>query len=322
MPNILRILSTTKHYGGDIFEDELQDILETAGNSVVAFNPVPSGGSRIQKIPRYLKNLTQISDQAKNCDFIIRAMNHVFFMASIPKQLVIAYHYDTAYCHPLVKAHHILTLQSLVANKNKLHKLIVISKFWQDYFFNLGFKNIEIVYCGFDKKDFLVDSMSMQSLRSKINPGDKKIVYIGNSQRKKGADQVYEVLNDRNDILLVTSGNKDIDLPCLNLNLNRQEYLALLKLSSAVITFSQFKEGWNRVAHEAMMLGVPVIGSGFGGMGELLNGGGQKVVTRRAELNSALNAVLVDSEIGARGKEFAETFTKEKFRDSCLGLLR
>jgi hypothetical protein len=28
-----------------------------------------------------------------------------------------------------------------------------------------------------------------------------------------------------------------------------------------------------------MMMGVPVIGSGFGGMGELLSGGAQKIVT-------------------------------------------
>ena len=75
------------------------------------------------------------------------------------------------------------------------------------------------------------------------------------------------------------------------------------------------------MAHEAMLMGVPVIGSGYGGMGELLEKGGQKIVTNPADLSSSLNSILMDREMGARGREFAETFTKEKFDKSCLGIL-
>ena len=38
---------------------------------------------------------------------------------------------------------------------------------------------------------------------------------------------------------------------------------------------SKFLEGWNRTAHEAMLCRTPVIGSGTGGMRELLLGGQQ-----------------------------------------------
>lgn len=322
MSQILRIISTTKKYGGDLFEDEMEEALSSAGHKVKEFNPVPQGQGRLHKVPGYLKNLMTISDQAQNSDYVLRAMNHVFFMESQPKQIVVAYHYDTAYCHPLVKAHHYMTLRSLIGNKNKVSKLVVISKYWREYFHELGFKNIETIYCGFDKNEFVADSQIMENLLSKINPGDKKIVYIGNSQKKKGADKAYEALKDRKDILLVTSGNKDVDLPCLNLDLNRKEYLAFLKISDVVVTFSQFKEGWNRVAHEAMMMGVPVIGSGMGGMGELLSGGGQKIVTHPSLLSKSLDDVLQDREIGLRGKEFAETFTRERFDQSCVDLVR
>lgn len=321
MSQILRIISTTKKYGGDLFEDEMEQAFQSAGHLVRGFNPVPEGKGRLNKVPGYLQNLMTISEQAKNSDYVVRAMNHVFFMESNPKQIVVAYHYDTAYCHPLVKAHHYMTLRSLLGNKNKLSKLVVISKYWQDYFYHLGFKNIETVYCGFDKSEFMVDQNLAADLRNRINPGDKKIVYIGNSQKKKGADKVYAALKERQDILLVTSGNKDVDLPCLNLDLNRKEYLALLNLSDVVITFSQFKEGWNRVAHEAMMMGVPVIGSGFGGMGELLSGGGQKIVTDLSYLNSTLGEVLEDKEIGMQGREFAMTFTRERFDQACRHLI-
>lgn len=321
MSKILRIISTTKKYGGDLFEDEMQEALIAAGNVVQEFNPVPQGAGRIQKVPGYLQNLMSISNYAKDSDYILRAMNHVFFMKDHPKQLVIAYHYDTIYCHPLVKAHHYLSLRSLLKHKESVTKLVVISKYWQDYFYNLGFRNIETIYCGFDRNDFIVDQRSLQELQTKINPENKKIVYIGNSQRKKGADKVYEALRLREDLVLITSGNKDIELPCLNLDLDRKGYLALLQLSSAVVTFSQFKEGWNRVAHEAMMLGIPVIGSGFGGMGELLTGGRQKIVTEASALSAALNAVFADAEMGLRGREYAETFSKEKFEKSCLDLV-
>ena len=322
MSQILRIISTTKKYGGDLFEDEMEDAFQAAGHKVREFNPVPQGQGRLHKVPGYLQNLMHISDQAKNSDYVLRAMNHVFFMESRPKQIVVAYHYDTAYCHPLVKAHHYLTLRSLIGNKDKVNTLVVISKYWREYFHDLGFKNIETIYCGFDKNEFIADSNIIENLRSRINAGDRKIVYIGNSQKKKGADKAYEALKDRKDILLVTSGNKDVDLPCLNLDLNRKEYRAFLKLSNAVVTFSQFKEGWNRVAHEAMMMGVPVIGSGLGGMGELLSGGGQKIVTDPTLLSKSLDDVLQDREIGPRGKEFAESFTRERFDQSCVELVQ
>lgn len=321
MAKILRLLSTTKKYGGDLFEDEMQMAFSNCDHYVEVLNPVPSQGTRLYRVPKYLQNLKRLSNQNKDFDFVFRAMNHVFFMDSNPKQLVIAYHYDTTYCHPLVAAHHYLTLRSLIHHKDKVHKLIVIAKYWRDYFFNLGFKNVETIYCGFDKKNFVTSEQALEKLRLKINPRDKKIVYIGNPQRKKGADKVYKALKHRDDILLITSGNKDVDLPCLNLELSYPDYLAMLKLSCAVITFSQFKEGWNRVAHEAMMMGVPVIGSGLGGMSELLLGGGQMKVTNAKDLSWALDRVMQNNEIGLQGKEYAETFTRERFETSCNQLI-
>lgn len=319
---ILRIISTTKKYGGDLFEDEMQAAFEWAGHSVRCINPIPTGTGRAGKVPGYINNLLHIDEQAKNVDYVIRAMNHVFFMKSRPKQIVVAYHYDTAFSHPLVKAHHFLTLKSLVRNRNKINKLVVISKYWRDFFYDLGFKNIETIYCGFNESDFSLSDQDVQAFKKNHHLENKKIVYIGNPQRKKGADKVYAALKDRSDIVLVTSGNKDVELPCLNLNLPYKEYLHLLKASAAVITFSQFKEGWNRVAHEAMMLGVPVIGSGLGGMGELLDGGGQIIVTDPDDLNSALNKVLENSELGVRGREFAQTFTQERFRKACVEIVK
>lgn len=319
MKKILRVLSTSKKYGGDLFEDDIQRAWEHDGNIVQVINPVPDGVGRFNKIPTYFENLVKLRSVTDQ-EFLLRAMNHSFFIKKSPKQLVIAYHYDTSFCDLLVKVHHYLTLKSLILNKNSLHKLIVISSYWRDFFFSLGFHNIETIYCGFNLKEFDISDDQVRLFREKYQLNDKKIIYIGNSQRKKGAEIVFNQLKDLK-YLLVTSGNKDIDLPCLNLNLNRHEYLCLLKASSAVITYSQFKEGWNRVAHEAMLFGVPVIGSGLGGMGELLKGGHQRIVLSAKDLKSELESVLQDREIGLRGKEFASSFTMDKFNKSCLQLL-
>ena len=44
----------------------------------------------------------------------------------------------------------------------------------------------------------------------------------------------------------------------------------LLQAASVAVTMSKFNEGWCRTAHEAMLCKTPVVGSGMGGMGELL----------------------------------------------------
>lgn len=320
MAKILRILSTTKKYGGDLYEEEMQQALASQ-HSVELFNPVPTEStSRIQKLPAYIQNLHHIGDK-KNYDYVIRALNHVFFMQQEPKQIVIAYHYDTAFCHPLVKMHHYLTLKSLLFAKDKTFRLVVIAQYWADFFQQLGFKNIENIYCGFKKEEFQVSDEEVQKFLQKHQLEGKKLLYIGNSQKKKGAPQVYEALKD-SDYFMVTSGNKDVELPLLNLSLNFKDYLCLLKASGAVVTFSQFKEGWNRVAHEAMMLGTPVIGSGLGGMGELLQGGGQIVCSDPRELKKQIDHIYANKDLGLQGKAFAETFTMERFNQSWRGLVR
>lgn len=318
MNSILRVLGTTKKYGGDLYEDELTEALSREYR-VEAFQPVPPTG-KVLGLKKYFLNLLSLSTK-NSYDFVLRPMNHAFFMRSVPKQVVIAYHYDCSHCHPLVRIHHFLSLKSLVANKDQIHKLIVISKYWQDYFADLGFKNIELLYCGFDLSQFHVSDQEVSAFRLKYGLEGKKVVYIGNAQKKKGADLVYEALKGT-DYFMVTSGNKDIDLPVLNLNLSHREYLCLLKSAGLVITYSQFKEGWNRVAHEAMLMGTPVIGSGLGGMGELLSGGGQSICADPAGLKSLVDQLFGSQEVGRQGQEYARQFTIERFNQRALEIFK
>ncbi len=85
---------------------------------------------------------------------------------------------------------------------------------------------------------------------------------------------------------------------------------------------SKFLEGWNITAHEAMLCQTPVIGSGKGGMRELLEGGGQIICTEFSELPRHIDYALKNQqELGFKGYEFASQFTLEKFETEWLNLV-
>lgn len=93
---------------------------------------------------------------------------------------------------------------------------------------------------------------------------------------------------------IVISGRPQSQLDCIYLNLNHREYVTLLAVSNLVITMSKFLEGWNRTAHEAILVGTPVVGSGQGGMLELLEKSNQKVVTNFSDLDEIVSKILCE----------------------------
>ena len=163
-------------------------------------------------------------------------------------------------------------------NLRKMDAIVVIAKYWEDFLKNRGFKNIYRIYCGFDIKDFNIADQEILDFKEHNNLTQKPIVYLGNCQKGKGVVESYQALKDLN-VHLVTSGVKAVDIPATNFNGSYREYLMLLKASEVAITMSKFKEGWCMTAHEAMLCKTPVIGSGKGGMKELLERGGQIICT-------------------------------------------
>jgi len=109
-----------------------------------------------------------------------------------------------------------------------------------------------------------------------------------------------------------------VNIPALNLNLDYHDYILLLKSSSVVITMSKFMEGWNRTAHEAMLCKTPVIGSGLGGMRELLEGGRQIICDDFEDLEEKVSHVLDHPEMGEMGFEFVRQFTAKKFNEGWV----
>jgi len=65
---------------------------------------------------------------------------------------------------------------------------------------------------------------------------------------------------------------------------------------------------------EAMLCKTPVVGSGSGGMRELLKGGGQLVCEDFSDLPGKVQFAILHQDFGERGYRFAKTLTQNRFR--------
>ena len=186
----------------------------------------------------------------------------------------------------------------------------------------MGHNSIEIIYNPFNLEEFTFSDDDIEKFKAKYQFSEKPIIYLGNCQKAKGVVEAYSALKGL-DAHFVTSGAKDVNLPALHLNVNYREYLMLLQASSVAITMSKFNEGWCRTAHEAMLCKTPVVGSGLGGMGELLEGGKQIICPDFSKLRDCVEYSMAESKLGEAGYTFAsqDRFTRGFFKDKWVNLV-
>jgi len=206
----------------------------------------------------------------------------------------------------------------------KTDAIVVISEYWKNYFIKKGYKNIYKIYCGFDLNNFNIKDQEVSEFKERYKLTMKPIIYLGNCQRPKGVVDSYKELCDL-DVHFVTSGRQTVKIPASNFDLEYGEYLKLLKASAIVVTMSKFEEGWCMTSHEAMLCKAPVIGSGLGGMKELLEGGGQIICQDFKDLRKKVEFLLNNPEerrlLGEKGYQFAKDFTLERFKREWVDLV-
>jgi glycosyltransferase involved in cell wall biosynthesis len=314
----IQLLETSyKKYGGNIYERIVGEILEKYYDASVENIGVTS-----KKKWRYFQAFEYFYNMyKKSCDNSINVaikpyQASIFFNNNkFVKNVVLIHHIDSSYCSLLTKLYQEFLEYNLKKNKKNIDSIIVVSKYWKKYVESMGFKKVFVLYNAFDIKEFDIAEEELEIFRTKHNfKNDKPIIYLGNPQPKKGVDRAFDELKDL-DVQFVVSGTGSLNLENVKkLDLDYKEYLKLLKISDVVLTMSQFKEGWCRVAHEAMLLKTPVIGSGMGGMKELLLGGNQVIVEDFKELeDKVFYAINNKTELGMSGFKFARKFTMEKF---------
>jgi glycosyltransferase involved in cell wall biosynthesis len=304
--------------GGKAYRDAVRNILHK-GYHVEVFNV---GGGRGLVPSARIRRMLAIASVRQNMDIWIRDFYPIAglsFRRNPGKNIGLFFHMYTEGDQEDGLGR---ILQNLfLRNIRKCDRVVAISKFWEKYLCLLGLNNVRLIRNGVDSSQFVFDDDEVEAFRRKHLPADAPIVYIGNCRKSKGVVEAYEALKDRG-YNLVTSGKPDITLPCPNFNLPHREYLLLLRASSVVVTMSKFIEGWCITAQEAMLCRTPVVGSGAGGMAELLEEGKQLICRDIRDLPGMVEiAIRQKEQLGEEGYKFASTLTLERFESEWVSLI-
>ncbi|MDA8570341.1 glycosyltransferase family 4 protein [Schleiferiaceae bacterium] len=234
----------------------------------------------------------------------------------------IIHHIDTQAANKSLK--HRIFFYLLIRRLKSLDCVVTVSKVWRDYLLNKGCKRVEIIYNSFNPEDYLFEEADLLLFKKNLGlDKDKKLIYIGNAGNGKGVHKTFYELKDFGYELVMTGAKNDAkELPVKYFNLDALGYRKLIASCDVVLAMSDMVEGWNRIAHEAMLSKVPVIGSGSGGMQELLDEGGQISCYDYSNLgDKVLQALANKAELGGKGHAFVKKLDKRYFIKSWLEII-
>lgn len=312
--------------GGVAYEKQIKEILEK--KSQLDTLELDSKKNNIFFFTK-LKYSYQIRsfNSAKKYDTLITNKAGVYagiLKKRVPEKILIFHHYfaeENKY--PLVR---LFLKNRLLSNLKKFDKVIVVSAYWKNFIAQYTDVNkIHIIYNSFDtaKINSIKQSADKNAFRIKYNiPGDKIIVYAGSAQKIKGYKEVISLL-DAKKYFVITSGSndKDAEISHLHLSLDYEGYIQLLCSVDITVILSRFHEGWNRIAHESLLCGTRVIGTGIAGFGELLNNAGQFIYNNGDNLQELISNSLRDNSLIEKGINYTSQFNLdylEKMTDIFL----
>ncbi|MDO8601454.1 MAG: glycosyltransferase family 4 protein [bacterium] len=294
MPSIGWIDIVSAKYGASAYEDMAKSALSKKFDLELVDVKTKHFKRGYFRAPEILFNLINLKGKK---DLWIRGfypMMTLPFNRTKGKNLVIIHHIDFSQSSGFAKIIDFIIENIARLSIKKADFIVTVSEYWKQYFLDRGFKNVYKIYNSFKLDDFNISDEEAELFKKKYNLSDKPIVYLGNCQKDKGVIESYDALKYL-DVHLVTSGEPFCQLPALNLKVEYRDYLRLLKSSSVVLSMSKVNEGWGRTCHEAMLLKRPVIGSGRGGMRELLEGGGQIVCQDFSSLKKNVEHLLTNA---------------------------
>jgi glycosyltransferase involved in cell wall biosynthesis len=198
------------------------------------------------------------------------------------KTIVVLHHYDKKEQNSWLYHLNIkLLIYLLKLDMDKL-KVVVVADYWKEWLLNKGVKEASIYVV-----PNLFDNEAYESLKHSIVK--KEQIYLG----QFGAKQhplVFEIAKDLKlagyYCFFTTPFIEGIQLASTFevKHLTFEAYLKELASSLYAVCLTSFNEGWNRTAHESLMLGTPVVGNDAGGLGQLLKESHQPIVSTKDEV--------------------------------------
>lgn len=306
--------------GGNVYELRLAEALSTAHN-VESISVAPN---RTRFLPMtHLRTLAKLASASGEKDIWIRSFLPI---AGLSLNGATGANIGLFYHHVPVRRDFRYVQNRIIdwllyRNIRRLDAVVAISQDWRRYLERRGCLNVHVIYPSLDQSQFAFNEEEVASFLARYGLEGKPVLYLGNCQEIKGVVEAYQALKGSG-FHLVTSGKRRIDVPTINLDLNYRDYLLMLRASAVAVTMSLFDEGWCITAHEAMLCRTPVIGSGRGGMRELLDGGEQIVCSSFDELPALVQRAMAEREgLGEAGYRYASQFTLDRFRREWLAVI-
>lgn len=303
--------------GGNAYEFQAMQSLNEVFDFALDGNVVRQSSENV------LSYWLRLRNHSVNAKLVIRDAQVVAFSkaTSSRPQVAIIHHIDLNLKKRDVKNR--LYQRLLFKQLRGMTVVVAVSQFWNDWLSEMGCSNVKVIYNSFELADFEIGENHRREFRQKHDlPANRPLIYIGNSTSRKGVEDVFRALKDESYTLVMTGRTNHLNLPVRHFNLIRKDYLTLLSACDVVITMSKMTEGWNRVAHEAMLCKTPVIGSGSGGMRELLSLGKQVMLHDSIMLPQTIREILPHkNELGFQGFQNLKKFDLSYFKDSWVKLI-
>jgi glycosyltransferase involved in cell wall biosynthesis len=204
--------------------------------------------------------------------------------------------------------------------------IVVVSKVWARHLARLGFRDITIIYNAFEIDRYQVSPGEKEGVLQRYELQGQRLAYVGNGLKRKGVHLATAALAGSGVRIISTGVQSDApsDAALTVLNLPFDDYIALLSCCEVAVLLSQFREGWNRTAHEAVLLGVPVIGAPRGGMRELLGLTGQAYASTTEQARNKYLSHLygVDASQVRLAREFSQARFNQSWQELVARLVR
>lgn len=212
--------------------------------------------------------------------------------------LVWHYHDENANISRLLKVWYRLSLSLMRLYPSSRLKVVVVAPFWQSYFEKV---------IGKQKIHFYPNLFDHSFYKAYRTVAKKKQVHLGQVSFKNHPDifwiaaQITQLgyasyLSTNDKTKLTTQESIGLSVKYFE---SHEGYLKEMAASLYTLALPNFNEGWNRVAHESIMVGTPVIGYPMGGLADLLELSKSEVALNKEEVlemirNKRTKAMSID----------------------------
>ncbi|MDT0559384.1 hypothetical protein RM697_12025 [Ichthyenterobacterium sp. W332] len=315
MYDFIKEKSNAQLRGGRLYEIEAYKLLKKSYQ--VSINPFFIKNTNIFKY--YFKHhVHEIKGDICIIDPYVVALGK---FNSKKKNISIVHHLDDAILNKNFASK--IFYKQLLKHLKSMDVVIVVSNIWKTFLNDHGIQNVRVIYNAFDVNNYNFSKIEIDDFKDKnlLNNG-KPILYLGPLTKGKGVESILKVI-DKSQYNCIATSKHPNDLGIKTVFFNDEEFPLFLASCDVVLCMSTMIEGWNRIAHEALLAKTPVIGSGSGGMMELLKKSNQTIVKDIRNLPKAIDKTIKNhSELVNFGWNYASQLNLDYFENEWSSLIK